>query len=124
MNYLIKTIESSIPKEALVIEEYEIIDSDETINKNRKVKDIQEAEIIEVKPKKRGRKKKIKFSELDEFDKLKVEENSLAKLEKDVPAFNMKIMLEMKDQRPELYYSTLEKYIELAITELKEKGEI
>jgi len=124
LNYLIKTIESSIPKEALVIEEYEIIDSDETINKNRKVKDIQEAEIIEVKPKKRGRKKKIKFSELDEFDKLKVEENSLAKLEKDVPAFNMKIMLEMKDQRPELYYSTLEKYIELAITELKEKGEI
>lgn len=107
LNYLIKTIQSSIEEPKLVVSE-----------------EISE-EIIE-KPKKRGRKKKVevqeevhykKFEEYDDYEQLKIEEKALKRLEIDIPALTVEKMLKLKETNKDIYFSTLEKYIEEVIQE-------
>lgn len=107
INYLIKTIKSSIEEPKLVVSE-EIVEKPKKIVRKKKV-EIQKEEI-----------QYKKFEEYDEFEKLKIEEKALNKLEKDVPALNIENMLNLKDKSKELYYSTLKKYID----EILKEGEI
>ena len=93
INYLIKTIESSKAEPKLVVSEVE------------EVKELSSKS--ESKRKKTNIEPKNKFEDLDEYTKLKVEEIALNDLEKDIPAFNFVVMLEMKEKQKDLYYSTL-----------------
>lgn len=108
INYLIKTIESSKLEPKLVVSE---------------VEEVKESSLkSESKRKKNKVESKNKFENLDEYTKLKVEEIALNDLEKDVPAFNIEVMLEMKEKQKDLYYLTLKKYLSNAIEKV-EKGE-